>query len=822
MHRCWIINGLLFATLGTALGCAAEEPDSFQKISLSPGPNPFHAPDPLWAPQPKRAHPVSLCLSPGGEKLYVALAGTEDEPGSTVAVIDVQTPGNESVLRRIQVGSNPVRLVLHPGGRFLVVLNRFSNHASVIDTERDTVDAEIPVPFYTVDLIFNGDGTRAYLANRWKDSVLRWDVDAGEHFRVAGDDYGGTDADGPMGIGTVPNPSDLTLSEDEKKLYVASLSDLSISVVDTHAEKELHKLAVSVSPADIVRAGPHLVMLHTGSGANTRPDEGFDVDGDGAPGDGTANVMFQDVQNEIDVMDGDVRTLFRYTSDSICCHDFRDVDPDHPERGAALPAPDTWPVSRLAYMPEKSAWIVGGALPERAAMAGNRLYVVYSGSNEVQRFDMEPGGSLSPVDPPGSLFQTGMNPVDIVISPGERFAYVAERLGEHITVLDLEGGPGLERHIRITDGGQPEFPATDAELGEAINFVTAKLTVDGDQTCVHCHRDGANLNRAVAMPLQADFVWGARMVMAYRGAFDTRPWFFESAMGETNFFPVINEFNRRENFCCEQADPLIWANYPSYEACVVDPSAAGCHHVTHCQEDPPPECSVRGYGSPYLTRNLHFLGQSKILFGRDRTVGDALYEESFDDNEPRRGILLDFNGVTRALGLFLLQQPRFLPNPNAYVAAPALRRGRAIYESPAAGCNTCHPLPLTTVTAEFNPFGVPLRFPPLVTPRRNPKGEDVDRITPGFIQTFPQAEQDAGGVRFGVPQLRGLWDRASRLYHDGRAPNLRQALATPGHVVLEAGETGFNEKDGVPNTHGATSHLSKDEFLDLMAFVLSL
>lgn len=79
-----------------------------------------------------------------------------------------------------------------------------------------------------------------------------------------------------------------------------------------------------------------------------------------------------------------------------------------------------------------------------------------------------------------------------------------------------------------------------------------------------------------------------------------------------------------------------------------------------------------------------------------------------------------------------------------------------------------------------------------------------------------------GGVRFGVPQLRGLWDRASRLYHDGRAPNLRQALATPGHPVLEAGEIGFNERDGVPNTHGATSHLSREEFEDLVAFVLSL
>lgn len=822
MRRCRFINGGLALTVGLSLGCAAEEPAYVEKISLSPGKNPFHAADPLWAPQPRRERPVSLALSPGGEKLYAALAGTEDEPGTTVAVIDIKTPGNESVLHRIQVGSNPMRLVLHPGGRFMVVLNRFSNYASVIDIGRDTVDAEIPVPFYTVDLVFNEDGTKAYLANRWKDSVLRWDVNAGEHFRISADNYSGIDLDRPMGIGVGPNPNDLTLSSDGKTLYSASTTDLSLSVIDLEAGLEIQRLPIAVAPSDIVRAGSKLVMLHTGRGTNTRPDEGFDTDGDGLPGDGTANVMFQDVQNEIDILSEEGQTLFSYTSDSICCYDFRDVDPDHPERGAALPAPDTWPLSRLAYLPDKSAWIVGGSLPERAAIAGNRLYVVYSGSNEMQRFDIEPSGALTPVDLPGSLFQTGMNPVDIVISPDKQLAYVAERLGEHIGVLDLNNGPGLERRIRIADSAQPEFPATDAEIGEAVNFMTAKLTVDGDQTCVHCHREGANLNRPIAMPLQTDFAWGTRMVMAYRGAYDTRPWFFETAMSETNFFPVINEFNRRENFCCEQTDPLIWTKYPSYEQCIADPSLAGCHHVTHCQEDPPPECAARGYGSPYLTRNLHFIGQSKLLFGRDRTIGDALYEEVFDDSEPKRGMLLDFNGVTRALGLFLLQQPRFFPNPNAYVSAPALRRGRAIYESPAAGCNTCHPLPLTTVSADFNPFGVPLRFPPLITPRRNPKGEDVDRITPGFLQTFPQAQQDAGGVRFGVPQLRGLWDRASRLYHDGRAPNLRQALATPGHPVLEAGEIGFNERDGVPNTHGATSHLSREEFEDLVAFVLSL
>lgn len=814
-----IVASLLAIVSIFVAGCAAPEEPPFERISLSPGPNPFGPTESLWSPQPRRDHPLALALSQDGTKLYVALQGVEDEPGSEVAVVDTL---RETVLHRIRVGVSPTSLALHPNGRFLVAVNRFSNFASVIDTYSDEVVSEIPVPFYTVDVLFTPDGARAYLSNRWKDSILFWDIDAGEAFRVIGDNYSGIKEDFPMGIAIGQNPRDLAISEDGRRLYVASLTNLSLSIIDTATNDEIHRVALAAPPGDVHVLGQWVIVPHTGRGTHSPPDEGFDVDGDGAPGDATANIMFQDVQNEIAVLDTEGRLVHEYTSDSICCNDFRDVDPDHPEKGASLPAPDSWPASRLAYLPPKNTWIVAGALPERVAHDGDRLYVVYSGSNEVQSFDVGPDGSLNARETTGGLFRTGMNPFDIAISSDGRLAYVAERLGEHVTVLDLEAGPGAERRIRVGSPDEPDFPATDAEIGEGVNFVTGPLTVDGDQTCVHCHREGGNMARPISMPLQKNFTWGTRMMMAYRGAFDTRPWFFESAMGETNFFPVINEFNRKENFCCEQLDPLVWSKYPKFDECDADPKKSGCNHVLNCVEDPPPECGARTYGSPHLTRNRHFLEQAKKLFGRERAFGDALYEEAFDENEPRKGILLDFNGITRSLGLFLIARPRFFPNPNPLYDSPQAARGRAIYESPGAGCNTCHPLPLTTVTAEFNPFGVPLRIPAVITPRKNPNGENVDTVTPGFLQTFPDAEQDEAGVRFGVPQLRGIWDRADRFYHDGRAPSLREALATPGHPALGPGEKGFNETNGMPDTHGATSHLSSEDLDDLIAFLLTL
>ena len=130
---------------------------------------------------------------------------------------------------------------------------------------------------------------------------------------------------------------------------------------------------------------------------------------------------------------------------------------------------------------------------------------------------------------------------------------------------------------------------------------------------------------------------------------------------------------------------------------------------------------------------------------------------------------------------------------------------------------------MTTDTAELNPFGVPLRFPALVTPLLNPVTQaNVDPITPGFLGTFPDAQQDAAGIYFGVPQLRGIWDRAPRFLHDGRAPSLLEAIATPRHPALSPRQVGFNELYGMPNPHGSTAQLSPDELSDLVAFLLTL
>ncbi len=783
------------------------------------------ASDPLFAPQPHRDRPAVIVYDGARDRLWVALQGTESEPSREVVALD---RGATEPRVRLEVGPFPIAMAIHPAGRHLVVLNRFARYATVIDLEREVVVAEVPTPYYSEAIAFDASGAHAYVANRWRDAILRWDVQVeGGRFAALVDDDGLS----PIREGGFPalaNPRRIYVTPDGTRVLVTSESSLAIAAYDAATGRELAHHSPNSPVIDAAQVGDFVIVLHTGSGTGHPPDHGRDGDADGRPGDGTANVVFQDLQNEIDVLSAsDLQLLHRYTSDTIAFRDYRDVSPDHPEAGLELPAPDTWPAERAAFLPPRETWIVAGAMPERVvsflrADGGAAIAVVYGGSSEVQTFDVDATtGALSPRERTGELYPTGMGAIDAVVAG--RSLVVVARLGERLDVLDLDAPGAVLGQVVVGDVSAGPFPATDAELGEAFNTLTALFTVDGDQTCVHCHRDGTPVGKDVSMPLLVDPVFGTRLVMSYRGASDTRPWFFEAGMDDSNFFPVINELARRENFCCEQMDPRIWRALPARGACEADPSIEGCGHVLHCEEDPPPACASRAYGSPHVLRDQHFRAAAERVFGRDTTYGDVLYTErvGHDGNIERRPIALGFEGITRSLGVFLRARSRLIPNPNAALPTAEARLGALLYASSETGCSSCHPLP----SGAIGVGGViqdPLAMPFVVSPLRHPEtGADLDLITPGFLGTFPRARQDDAGLQIGVTSVRGAWDR-SRFLHGGTARSVREVIATPRHPGLALGEVGRNERDGLPDTHGGTSHLSARELAALAAFVETL
>ncbi|MCP4872044.1 MAG: YncE family protein [Proteobacteria bacterium] len=795
-----LLAGALAATL--LVGCPSWTPQD-----LEPYPNPFGEGDAGWAPQPDRENPLEAVASIDGARAWVSLQGSPDVPGRFVAEVDLETG---ELVRKIEVGSGATGLALHPGGRHLVVFNRFSNYASVIDTTTGRTSRPIPADYYGIEGVFTPDGSELWVTNRWRDAVQVWTVTtAGARLEVS------ERLEPGIPVGT--NPRDIAISADGATVAVAALTEGSVSLLDVATRQERARVDLGAPANGLAFVGDWLVVATTSRSTHHQALAGPDTDGDGVPGDGTPNINFQDLQNELAVIDVAAGVeAARYTSDTICCKDYRDVDPDDGERlGDMLPPEETW--------------IVGGALPEQVLADGTSVWVSYSGSNQVQRFEVDPDdGTLT-----ARLVHeaAGHSPHGLAVTDDRLL--VVHRLGETLGVRSSSTGE-LQAVVEVGDLSGGPFPATDAEIGELFNFVTSSFTVDGDQTCHHCHREGGNLNKAFSMPLSQAVGVGLRQTMDYRGAADTRPWFFEAAMDESNFVPVMNEFARIENFCC--------SDYTLF------PSGA----PTGCSANPPPECTsepnpysvdgsapTRDHGAEHASdrptahasRDGFYTAQMETLIGRSESFGDGLYFEDPISDE-RLPIPLDFDGITRALGLFLLQDTHLLPNPWD-PDREAAQRGRALFEGHDTACAACHPAPTFSTAALMGP---------VVTPFRADDGTNLDLLAGGFLDLFPRAEMDRCEdvcdpdacaadasvcddllhVQMGVTSLRGIWDRADSFLHHGRARGLTEVLATPGHPALGPGEVGFNERDGIPDTHGGTSHLSASELEDLATYLRTL
>jgi 6-phosphogluconolactonase (cycloisomerase 2 family) len=797
--------------IALVLGLACQPPDIDPIVDLSPYANPMTSADPLFAPQPHRDNPLELAID-GRGRAWVSMQGSPDEPGNTIASVDLSTG---DIARYYTGGSSPTGLAMHPDGRWLVVFNRFSDAATVFDTELDAIAGYLRTDFYATEGAFTPDGKSLWVTNRWRDAVAIWDlVEVSAGLNLAGEEH----------IPVDTNPRDIALSPDGSLMAVATLTGGSVSILDVQAREELFRIDLMAPANGLAWVDDFVIVATTSASTHHLPLEGPDGNDDGIPGDGTPNVNFQDLQNELAVIHGPTGELrHRYTSDSICCEDYRDVDPVDEDRLGGL-------------LPPQETWIVGGALPEQVVAHEDGVWVDYSGSNELQRFAVDSDtGELTPETP---VATSGHNPHGMAIF-GDRLL-VAHRLSETLGEYDANAGTHLvDYQVGDITGGR--FPATDAEIGELFNQVTAPFTVDGDQSCTHCHREGGNIDKAFSMPLTAYAGLGSRMTMAYRGAYDTRPWFFESAFDHTNFKPVMNEFARIENFCC--SDYTLWPNGAPAD----------------CEQNPPPECGLDGPGSrdgfaahrdddvlsharptDFATRDSFYLAQAERVIGRSMSFGDSVYFEN-PITEERSASKLDFDGITRALGVFLLTDTNLLPNPNPQ-NSDEVNLGRALFERPDTGCATCHAGPGFSVATDHNPFNVPVRMAPVVTPNRADDGTNLDLFAGGFVDTFPLSQQescedvcgadlcdidnavcdDLREVRFGSPPLRGIWDRAPSMLHDGRAQGLREVLATPGHPALGQGQVGFNVRDGVVDSHGGTSHLTAAELEALIAFLESL
>lgn len=625
-------------------------------------------------------------------------------------------------------------------------------------------------------------------------------------------------AEGP-GISVGDKPRDLAFSPDGRTLFVANTGSLDVSVVDLRTLREVRRIFTRSPVNDIAWAGDRLVFATLGVGSGhpkarnparesldrEGPETEFTLKRDFATGkplplekqdplgpyddvDGTAQEKFRDITNDIVLLDPAVDDVAayaatdrwaRYTSDTF----------------EALPG------DRKGDVPPGLMKVVG-AFPEQIASAGGRFYVTMSGTFQVQEWSRD-GALLVP----GRVFDTGFKPTGIAAAG--RTLVVANLLHESVTFVDLDSA--ATSTLSLSRLPEP-FPSTDFERGEFF-VQTSIFSVDQDQSCVHCHfrdtSDGKKWSVSQVMGQSRggeERVGGSREVPDMRGLFHDVPFFTEGTLTMDEPLTMIMEQNPLVDF--QGVTPV--GDFTGIRATPEDAKslAKSADAIV---------VATGKWSSPDVTladlmkrRELHFARISEKHWGRAFSLRDC----------------------QRFVGAYQGEEPRLLPNPED-PADPMVAQGKAVFEDARVGCAQCHPAP--AFTDKVRVYNGNRSFPPLVTaaPRDNVhtlvSADRLDAIN-GYVRAWDPL--DGGRVEehegfFVAPSLRGLWARPPRLLHHGRAVSLREVVCTPGHPALRPlpygrHEQGLNERDGVPDTHGVTSHLSVWEIECLLRYVRSI
>ena len=86
--------------------------------------------------------PIQVYVSPNGRYLLVANQGTEEQPSTTVSIVDTAT---FTVVRTVETGRGAHGVVIDPSSRHAYITNIYGNDVAVLDLSEQKVVARIQV-----------------------------------------------------------------------------------------------------------------------------------------------------------------------------------------------------------------------------------------------------------------------------------------------------------------------------------------------------------------------------------------------------------------------------------------------------------------------------------------------------------------------------------------------------------------------------------------------------------------------------------------------------------------------------------------------------
>ena len=485
-------------------------------------------------------------------KVYVPVGGNIMAPGNEVSIITLDADGAQiGNAELVEVGLRPQSIEVHPAG-LIFVCNQYSNYISVIDPQIDEklrvggANLEIPTEYYCSDIVFarknnlnnDVDDLFMYVSNRWRNSVLKYDV---QIERSPNNNRPNnavvTFITEISDVGT--NPYRMTVNDQQTHVFAVSNKGGFIARISVQ-DDSTQVLSVNSPTADVIaieskifvpttmpdrgnvtntggaqvpeelRAGPAIMTGVDGGQHAVHPGEIFD---------NTNSYLFEDARSGIWQVDASFATRFYYTDNTSGEANF-----------------------------QANQKVVDGGLPwgiTRSA-AGDRIWVTLSGSQGVQEFAVVAGAQVS-LQPTGRTLRTNHRPLAVALDDENNLLYVSTYMGETLDVFDLDLDQE-EPIAQIDIGfGNPAFPATGMEIGELF-FNDTTFSNNGDKSCVSCHYDELDLD-GIGFANGTGTPTGYKQIKPQHNLARTGPWFWNGGMGNGNYTSTAYSFQTRTN--CE-------------------------------------------------------------------------------------------------------------------------------------------------------------------------------------------------------------------------------------------------------------------------------
>ena len=413
-------------------------------------------------PSPRYLSPVDLKLSPDGQRLYVVC-----EDSDSMLAVDTRT---REVLGSVRVGDKPKSIAISPDGKTLYVSNEQSGNVTEIDAASFEVRRTIQAGWGPVGVTTDADGEFLYVANTLSGGVSVIDLASGQEVKR-------------LDAGRFPEY--VALSRDGRRIFVSNILSRphpydqppvsELTAIDTRAQVVSERIPVPgvielrhVAEVPVASGGYLIVPFLRPKNLNTLvqiPQGWYLTHGMAIirPSRGTG-ILPVGITRRMRVPLREKSTVTELLLD--------DIDRYYADGFGTAVTPD----ARLALVTASGADIV-------SILDIAKLNLLLHRTPQ-----SDPEALANRLDSARQFvirrLATGRNPTAIAVSPSGEFAYIANRMDDSVSVVDLKKS---KIAATISLGGPKEM--TIARRGQRL-FYDASHSFQGQMSCASCHPHG--------------------------------------------------------------------------------------------------------------------------------------------------------------------------------------------------------------------------------------------------------------------------------------------------------------------------------------------